>query len=74
MISHITEIMAGDFEIADINKATDDLIAIYEKEKLLHKRDEILKSLENSSNLSIQETKKIENELNDITLKLAKIK
>ncbi len=74
MVSHITEIMADDFEITDINKATDDLITIYEKEKLLHKRDEILKKLQDESNLSTQEIKIIENELNDITLKLAKIK
>ena len=74
MINHITEIMAGDFEIADVNKATEDLISIYEKEKLVHKRDEILKKLENESSLTTEEIKKIENELNDITLKLAKIK
>ncbi len=74
MVSHITEIMADDFEITDINKALDDIISIYEKEKLIHKRDEILTKLQNSSNLSTEETKKIENDLNDIISKLAKIK
>ncbi len=74
MLSHITEIMAGDFEITDVTKAVEDLISIYEKEKLVHKRDEILRKLENESNLTIEEIKNIESELNDITLKLAKIK
>ena len=73
IISHITEIMAYDFEITDINKAIDDLINTYEKEKLLNKRNEILKQLENTS-LNTEEIKNLESELNNIILKLAKIK
>ncbi len=74
IVSHITEIMAVDFEITDFNKAVEDLISIYEKEKLVHKREEILRKLENETSLTTEEIKQIENELNDITLKLAKIK
>ncbi len=73
MISHITEIMADDFEITDINKAVEDLINIYEKDKLISKRNEIIQIL-NDTNISKEEAKKYENELNDIILKLAKIK
>ena len=74
VISHITEIMAGDFEITDVNKAIDDLISIYEKEKLISRRNEILKKLESISEAGSEEVKELEKELNDIILKLAKIK
>ena len=74
VISHITEIMAGDFEISDVNKAIDDLISIYEKEKLINRRNEILKKLESVSEAGSEEVKELEKELNDIILKLAKIK
>ena len=74
MVNHITEIMAGDFEIADINKALDDLVSIYEKEKLIYKRNELIKKLESISDLSKEQAKQYENELNDVILKLAKIK
>lgn len=74
VISHITEIMAGDFEITDVNKAIDDLISIYEKEKLINRRNEILKKLESVSEAGSEEVKELEKELNDIILKLAKIK
>ncbi len=74
IISHITEIMAGDFEITDVNKAIDDLISIYEKEKLISRRNEILKKLESVSEAGSEEVKELEKELNDIILKLAKIK
>ena len=74
IISHITEIMAGDLEITDVNKAIDDLISIYEKEKLISRRNEILKKLESVSEAGSEEVKELEKELNDIILKLAKIK
>lgn len=74
IINHITEIMAYDFEISDINKAIEDLISIYKKENLIKRRNEILKQLENISNLNSEEIKRLESELNDIILKLAKIK
>lgn len=74
VISHITEIMAGDFEITDVDKAIDDLISIYEKEKLISRRNEILRKLENVSETGSEEVKKLEKDLNDIILKLAKIK
>lgn len=74
IISHITEIMAYDFEIVDVEKAIEDLISTYEKEKLVNKRNKILKQLEDTSNFNTDEIKLLENELNRIILKLAKIK
>ena len=71
-ISRITEIMAEDFEITDVDKAIDDLIGIYEKQKLVNRRNEILKKLDTES--STENMKELEKELNNIILKLAKIK
>lgn len=71
IISHLTEIMAYDFEIADVDKAIEDLINTYEKERLIQRRNEILKQIENSNEVDISQ---LENELNDIILRLAKIK
>lgn len=72
IISRITEIMAEDFEITDVDKAIDDLINIYEKQKLVNRRNEILKKLDTEKN--VENMKELEKELNDIILKLAKIK
>ena len=72
IISRITEIMAEDFEITDVNKAIDDLINVYEKQKLVNRRNEILKQLDTEKD--VENMKELEKELNDIILKLAKIK
>ncbi len=71
MISHLTEIMAYDFEITDVDKAIDDLISIYEKERLVQRRNQILKELDGDSTENISQ---LENELNEVILKLAKMK
>lgn len=71
MINHLTEIMTYDFEITDINKAIDDLVNTYEKEKLMQRKNEIIKQLENSNQ---ENRSQLENELNDIILKLAKMR
>ncbi len=73
-ISRITEIMAEDFGITDVDKAIEDMIAIYEKEKLINRRNQILKQLDDTSNINQDEVRNLEKELNDIILKLAKIK
>ena len=71
LVNRLTEIMAYDFEITDMDKAAEDLVVIYEKEKLVQRRNEILKNLENATN---EDARKLENELNEVILKLAKIK
>ncbi|MBR6504906.1 MAG: DNA primase [Clostridia bacterium] len=73
IINHITQIMADDFEITDINKCIEDLLNIYTKEKIIDDRNEILKALENE-NLSIEQKTKLEAELKEIIIKLAKMK
>ena len=64
--------MADDFGITDINKCIEDLLNTYNKEKLVNKRNEIIKKLENNN--TSEETAKLEQELNEIILKLAKVK
>ncbi len=70
--NHITEIMAEDYEINDIEKAIDDIMQIYEKEKINNRKFEILELLEQNTNT--EEKKKLEKELTDIIIRLAKIK
>lgn len=71
--SHITEIMAEDYEITDLEKAIDDIMRSYQKEKLNDRKFEILEKLENEQ---LDETKKkeMESELSDIIISLAKMK
>lgn len=71
IINHITEIMAKDYGITDIDKGIDDILNTYERENLKEKRDEILKSLEDSE-LDNESKLALERELNDIIIKLAK--
>jgi len=73
-INYLSGIMAYDFEITDINKCIDDLISIYTKEKLVSARNEIIKQLDNTQNLTKEETASLEKKLNDVILQLAKIK
>ena len=70
--NHITEIMADDFEIEDMEKAIDDVIQSYEKEKLNDRKLQILELLEQE--LEESQKKELEKELSDIIIKLAKIK
>ena len=70
--NHITMIMAEDYGIDDVEKAIDDIIQTYEKEKLEERKYEILELLENQNGQENQ--KELENELNDIIYKLSKIK
>ena len=74
IINHFTEIMAYDFEITDVQKAIEDIINIYEKEQLTKKRNEIIKQIEENANGDADKMKKLEEQLNEIILKLAKIK
>lgn len=73
IISILTGIMADDYEIKDDKKAILDLINNYKKEKLINRKKEIINCL-NDVGIAEAETKSLEQELNDIILKLAKIK
>ena len=74
IIDYLSGIMATDFEINDINKSIEDLLNIYKKEKLINRRNDILKALENATNISKEEIANLEKELNDLIIQLAKMK
>ncbi len=72
IISHITYIMADDYDVNDIDKAVDDILKIYIKEKNINQRNDILRKLE-SKNLTNDERANLENELRDIMKRLTKM-
>ena len=67
----VTRKQYEDAGIDDIEKAIDDIIKIYEKEKLNERKFKILELLDDSD---IKEKENLEKELNDIIIKLAKIR
>ena len=74
IVNYLSGIMTDDFGISDINKCIEDLLNTYNKEKLINTRNDIIKKLENTNNMSAEEIKQLEEKLNETILKLAKVK
>lgn len=72
-VNYLSWILAYDFEIGEIGKCIDDLICAYQKEKLIRKRNEVIKKLDDKT-ISADESKALEKELSEIIISLAKIK
>lgn len=73
--SHITEILADDYELDDVEKAIDDVMQSYEKEKLTEQKMDILEKLEKmDNNTNSDEKNRLELELMNIINRLAKMK
>ena len=72
-INYLSWILAYDFEITEINKCIADLINIYTRDNILKQRNEIIKRLERDD-LSKEESGELEKMLNEIIIKLAKMK
>ena len=70
--NQITMIMSEDYEITDIEKAIDDVVQAYEREKLNTRKFEILDLLD--KNFENDQKKELEKELSNIIIRLAKIK
>ena len=70
--NHVTAILAEDFEIENTEKAIDDLLKNYEKDKLQERKQEIMELRKQT--LGKEEQENLLNELNEIIYKLAKIK
>ena len=70
--NQITMIMAEDYEIEDLEKAIDDIIQAYKRDKINNRKLEILELLEQTSN--IEEKKELEKELSNIIITLARMK
>ena len=64
--------MAEDYGIVDNKKALNDIFTKYQREKLEKRRDEIL--AEEIKEVDLEKKKQLSKELNDIILKLVKIK
>ena len=70
--NQITMIMADDYEIDNMEKAIDDIMQAYEKEKLNNRKFEILELLDQITD--INKKNELEKELSNIIIMLAKIK
>ena len=70
--NHITMVMATDYEIEDTEKAVDDILQKYEREKLDYRKKEILKQLDLEKDG--EKKKELGKELSNIIVALAKIK
>lgn len=73
-INYISGILANDFEITDVNKAIEDIEKTYLKESKIVRRNEIIKLLENKDSMNPEEKTKLERELNNIIIDLARMK
>lgn len=73
MVNYISWILTYDFEITELNKCISDLINSYVKENMINQRNEIIKQLEKQE-LSKEESNQLEMMLNEIIIKLAKMK
>ena len=70
--SHITALMADDYEIEDMEKAIDDIMHGYQKDKLNERKMQILSLLE--EDVDINRKKELEKELNELIIQIVKMK
>ena len=71
--SHISKILVTDYEINSVQKCIEDIIIIYNKDRLSNRKLEIIEELKNK-NLSKDKIAELENELSDIINEIAKRK
>ena len=73
IINEISWILAYDFEITEVEKCIDDILGIYEKEKVIQERNDIINQLD-SDDLTKEQIDVLEIRLNEIIIQLAKMK
>lgn len=75
-INYLSGIMSSDFEITDVDKCIEDVLSTYRKEYLINQKKEIVSKIEKAKeeNLTEEEIAGYEEELNNVIIKLAKIK
>ena len=73
IINEISWILAYDFEITEVGKCIEDILKLYAKEKVVIERNQIIKELE-QEDLSQDQKEELETRLNNIIIKLAKMK
>ena len=74
MVNYISGILAYDFEIDDVDKAIEDIEKIYLKERKIARKNEIISMLDNKNSLQNSEVEKLEAELNNVIIELARMK
>ena len=72
LINHLTEILAGDYEIINVDKAIEDIINKYKEEKLRNKKEEIMEKINNKT-ISPEEKTELLKEVMDINRELKKL-
>lgn len=72
-INQATYIMTQDFEVSDIDKCIEDISYIYTRQKLIKRKNEIIKLLDKPE-ITKETARELEEELNNIIIKLAKKK
>ena len=72
--SHVSEILVTDYEISSVEKCIEDVVTIYNKDRLTNRKFEIIKMLDNSSAYTKEEVAKLEKELIEVIIELAKKK
>ena len=73
IVNYLSGIMAEDFGITDLNKCIEDLLNIYNKEKLINARNKLMKELENADKSNVSLVSEIETKLNEVIMKIAKL-
>ena len=68
----ITEIMADDYEIDNMEKAIDDIIKSYEKDKLTSRKFELVELMENETDATKRNA--LGQELNNVIIQISKLK
>lgn len=73
LLSHITYILSKEMDLSDTNKALEDLISKFEKEKLQKEKGELLKRILEGK-MSREEAEQAENRLKEISKELVSLK
>ena len=73
IVNYLSGIMADDFGITDLNKCIEDLLNIYNKEKLINARNKLMRELESADKSNVSLVSEIETKLNEVIMKIAKL-
>ena len=73
VISRLTELLSEEYQTNNDKKLIDNIIKTYKKEKLNMKKQELIEK-QKSTNLTVEEIKKIDREIQEVIIELAKIK
>ena len=67
LINKITEILSNDYDLQDEKKSLNDIINIFEKDRLTNRRNEIIEQIATGN---VDNIEKLESELQEILKKL----